>query len=364
MTMAADVAPLDTPAKEGVPPIGDPIDARMLVKALASFREPRLGRSLFEITVTAVPLLVLWVAMWAALHFVGLWLALLLALPTAGFLMRLFLIQHDCGHDAFFRHRAINDWVGRALGIFTLTPYDYWRRRHATHHATSGNLDRRGVGDLPVLTVQEYLARGRWGRFGYWLNRHPAVLFGVGPAYVFLLEQRLPIGLMRHGWRPWVSTMVTNVAVLALAIGLMALIGIGPFLLLHLPVVLLAATAGVWLFFVQHQFEYTQWDETRDWNHAEAALHGSSYYDLPGILRWFSANIGIHHVHHLASRIPYYRLPEVLRDYPELRNHSRLTLRESLTCVRLALWDEGHRRLISFREMRANRALERAIVAD
>lgn len=328
------------------------IDATSLTRSLARFREPNVARSVTEIAISAVPLAVLWVAMWAALHFVGFWLALILAVPAAGFLVRLFMIQHDCGHDAFFRRRATNDWVGRILGVLTLTPYDYWRRRHATHHATSGNLDLRGVGDVGTLTVEEYLERGRWGRFGYWLSRHPAVLFGLGPTYLFFLQQRLPIGLMRVGWRPWVSTMATNLGIAVLTAGLMWLVGVGPFLMVHVPIVLFAATAGVWLFFVQHQFEHTHWSDGAEWNHADAALHGSSHYDLPGVLRWFSANIGIHHVHHLASRIPFYRLPEVLRSHPELRDVGRLTLWQSFSCVRLALWDNGRKRLITFGELR------------
>ena len=328
------------------------IDATALTRVLLTYREPRLVRSVAEIAVTAIPLVVLWAIMWAALHYVGFWLTLLLAVPAAGFLVRLFMIQHDCGHDAFFRRRATNDWVGRVLGVLTLTPYDYWRRRHATHHATSGNLDGRGVGDVTTLTVEEYLERGRWGRLGYRLLRHPAVLFGIAPTYLFFLEQRLPIGLMRAGWSPWVSTMATNFAILLLAAGLIWLVGLGPFLLIEVPIVLFAATAGVWLFFVQHQFEGTHWSEGDDWNHAQAALHGSSHYDLPGVLRWFSANIGVHHVHHLASRIPFYRLPEVLRSHPELRGVGRLTLWQSFACVRLALWDDRRHQLISFREMR------------
>lgn len=332
--------------------MGAEIDAAAIGRSLAGFREPDVARSVAEIAVTAIPLVVLWGAMVASLHFVGVWLTLLLAVPAAGFLVRLFMIQHDCGHDAFFRRRTTNDWVGRVLGVLTLTPYDYWRRRHATHHATSGNLDGRGVGDVATLTVAEYLARGRWGRFGYWLSRHPAVLLGLGPTYIFVLQQRLPIGLMGDGWRPWASTMATNLGIVALSAGLMALVGVGPFLVIQVPIVLLAATAGVWLFFVQHQFEDTHWAEGETWSHADAALRGSSHYDLPGVLRWFSANIGIHHVHHLASRIPFYRLPEVLEKHPELRDVGRLTLWQSFACVRLALWDESRRRLISFREMR------------
>ncbi len=306
---------------------------------------------MFELAVTVVPLAALWVLMWATLD-VGYWLSLPLALPAAGFMVRLFMIQHDCGHGAFFRHRLANDWVGRVIGVLTLTPYDLWRRTHAIHHATSGNLDRRGIGDVDTLTVREYLALSRWGRLRYRLYRHPAVMFGLGPAYLFIFRQRLPVGLMRGGWQPWLSAMATNAAIAIVVAALMWVIGIGPFLLVHLPIMLLAAAIGVWLFYVQHQFQDTLWAHDQNWNLHEAALHGSSYYDLPGILRWFTANIGVHHVHHLCSRIPYYRLRRVLRDHPELGDMGRLTLVQSFRCVRLVLWDETQRRLISFREMR------------
>jgi omega-6 fatty acid desaturase (delta-12 desaturase) len=177
-------------------------------------------------------------------------------------------------------------------------------------------------------------------------------MFGIGPTYLFLLRHRLPIGLMRGGWRPWISVMATNLGIVAIVALLIWLIGIGAFLLVHLPIMLLAASIGVWLFYVQHQFEDTSWDNDGEWSIQNAALHGSSYYDLPAVLRWFTANIGMHHVHHLNSRIPYYRLPRALRDHPELRNISRLTLLESFRCVRLVLWDESRRRLVSFREAR------------
>ena len=262
-----------------------------------------------------------WVLMWASYYFGFWWLTLLLAVPAAGFLVRLFMIQHDCGHGAFFRHRLANDWIGRALGVLTLTPYDFWRRTHAIHHATSGNLERRGIGDVDTLTVREYLALSRWRRLMYRFYRHPAVMFGLGPAYLFVLRHRLPFGLMRSGWQPWLSTMGTNLAIAIVAATLIWLIGVGPFLLVHGPIMLLAAAMGVWLFYVQHQFEQTVWAHDDTWNLHEVALHGSSYYVLPGILRWFTANIGVHHVHHLCSRIPYYRLPRVLREHPELERH-------------------------------------------
>jgi omega-6 fatty acid desaturase (delta-12 desaturase) len=236
--------------------------------------------------------------------------------------------------------------------VFTLTPYDYWRRAHGIHHAASGNLDRRGIGDIDTLTVGEYLALSRWRRLGYRLYRNPIVLFGIGPAYLFILRHRLPFGLMRDGWVPWISALATNGAIALLAAGMMWWIGIGPFLLVHLPIAMLGGAIGVWLFYVQHQFEHTTWSDDQNWRFSAAALYGSSFYDLPGVLRWFTANIGVHHVHHLCSRIPFYRLPRALRDHPDLANVGRLTLRRSLACVRLVLWDETASRLITFREVR------------
>ncbi|MPZ38325.1 MAG: fatty acid desaturase [Rhizobiales bacterium] len=333
-----------------------PSKARDWTQILARYRTPSPVRGMVELAITAGPLVLLWFLMWATLDF-GYWLCLLLAVPAAGFLVRLFMIQHDCGHGAFFRHRLANDWVGRLIGVLTLTPYDFWRRTHAIHHSTSGNLDRRGTGDIDTLTVHEYLARSRWGRLRYRVYRHPIIMFGIGPAYLFIVQHRLPVGLMRGGWQPWLSTMATNFAIAALVATMIWLIGVGAFLLVHLPIMLLAGSIGVWLFYVQHQFEDTVWANDRAWNLHEAALHGSSYYDLPHVLRWFTANIGAHHIHHLCSRIPCYRLPLVLRDYPDLSGIGQLTLLQSFRCVRLVLWDEGLQRLISFRELRQRHAL-------
>jgi omega-6 fatty acid desaturase (delta-12 desaturase) len=333
-------------------------DARGWAQILACYRVPSLGRSIVELAITVGPFALLWFLMWAMLY-LGYWVCLLLALPAAGFLVRLFMIQHDCGHGAFFSHRLANDWIGRVIGVLTLTPYDFWRRKHAMHHATSGNLDRRGTGDIDTLTVREYLARSRWGRLRYRVYRHPLVMFGVGPAYLFFLEHRLPVGLMRNGWMPWLSTMATNLAIAAVAATLIWLIGLGAFLLLHLPIMLLAASAGVWLFYVQHQFEDTVWSRDRVWSLHATALHGSSHYDLPNVLRWFTANIGAHHIHHLCSRIPYYRLQRVLQHHPDLGGIGRLTLIQSLGCARLALWDERQQRLISFDELRQHHVSQR-----
>jgi omega-6 fatty acid desaturase (delta-12 desaturase) len=328
-----------------------PTAARDWMAVLARYREPNHARSVLELLITAGPFVLLWVLMWAALG-VGYWLCLLIAVPAAGFLVRLFLIQHDCGHGALFRQRVANDWVGRVIGVLTLTPYDVWRRTHAIHHATSGNLDRRGIGDIDTLTVHEYLALSPWRRLAYRLYRHPIIMFGLGPAYLFLLQHRLPVGMMRGGWQPWFSTMATNAAIALGVVAMMWLVGVGPFVLVHLPITLLAASMGVWLFYVQHQFEGTFWAENRVWSLHEAALHGSSHYDLPAVMRWFTANIGVHHVHHLCSRIPFYRLTNVLDDHPELKGIGRITLLDSLACVRLVLWDEAKRKMISFRQLR------------
>lgn len=326
-------------------------DARTWASVIAPYRQPDTLRSVREIIVTAVPFSALWaLSAWAAVN--GWWLGLLLTIPAAGFLVRLFMLQHDAGHGALFARRSLNDWTGRVIGVLTLTPYDYWRRSHATHHATAGNLDKRGTGDVKTLTVAEYRALSRWARMRYRFYRHPLVMFGIGPAWIFICQYRFPIGMMRHGPRPWVSTIATNLGIAIPALGLIWLMGLVPFLLVQLPITLMAATAGVWLFYVQHQFEDTHWSGGKEWDFHHASLHGSSHYDLPRALQWFTGNIGIHHVHHLSSKIPFYRLPEVLRDHAELQHVGRITFLESIRSVKLVLWDEHSQRLVSFKNAR------------
>lgn len=325
--------------------------AKDWVAILARYREPSVRRSVWELAVTLVPFFALWALAWAALS-ISVWLTLAISAVNALFLVRLFCIQHDCGHASFLPNRTAQDWVGRCLGVLTLTPYDVWRRTHAIHHAQHGNLDQRGIGDVLTLTVAEYRARGWFGRLMYRAYRHPVTLFLIGPTYLFLLQNRLPVGLMRSGWRFWGSAWGTN-AMLALILGAIIWFGgIMPFLTIFLPTSIIAGSIGVWLFYVQHQFEDTHWSRGDDWQLHEAALTGSSHYVLPQPLRWLSANIGIHHVHHLYSRIPFYRLPQILRDHAELAQMQRLTLWDSLKSVNLHLWDEGSRRLVSFREAR------------
>lgn len=333
---------------------GPGLQKRSWIAALARYREPNTLRSMLEILASTMPFAAFWAAA-ATLTTHGHWWGLILTVPAAGLLVRLFMLQHDCGHGSLFSRRSLNDWTGRALGVLTFTPYDYWRRTHAVHHASAGNLDHRGIGDVDTLTVREYQARPWAGRLGYWLYRHPLVMFGLGPAWLFVCQYRLPVGLMRSGLEPWLSTIITNLCIAGMAALLIWLIGLTSFLLVQGLIILMAATVGVWLFYVQHQFEETHWSEGRQWNQQTAALHGSSHYDLPPLLRWLSGNIGIHHVHHLSSRVPFYRLPEVLRDFPELRDINRITFRQSLGTVKLVLWDEETRRLVSFRQARSVR---------
>lgn len=323
------------------------LDPKKLGRKLLPYRNPRLVRSISELAITLVGYIaLLWVMFIAAER--GYWLALVLTMPAAGLLVRLFLIQHDCGHGSFLPSRAANDWVGRCLGVLTLTPYACWRRSHALHHANTGNLDARGLGDVYTLTVREFRSLSRWRQILYRMYRHPLVLFGFGPAYLFLLRHRLPIGLMTAGREYWVSAIGTNVAIAALVAHLVHQFGLTSLLLVQLPVTLLAASVGVWLFYVQHQFEEGHWERDADWSFHEAAFHGSSHLELPGILRWFTANVGAHGVHHLASRIPFYRLPEVLRNHPELVPMNRLKIADTFQTFRLALWDEEQSRMVTF----------------
>jgi omega-6 fatty acid desaturase (delta-12 desaturase) len=334
-------------------------DIRHLAARLKSYGEPDLKRSIWQLLTTGAAFAALWLGMWLSLG-LGYWITLLLAVPAAGFLVRFFVIQHDCGHGSLFKSRRANDLIGRVIGVLTLTPYDYWRKAHAIHHATSGNLDRRGVGDINTLTVREYGELSRWQRFGYRLYRHPLVLFVIGPTYLFVFKHRLPFDLPLLQKRLWASIAATNIGIVALIVTMAILVGPIDLIKVQLPVVLLASSMGVWLFFVQHQFEDSYWRQEGDWSFHQAGLQGSSYYRLPKVLQWFTASIGIHHVHHLCSRIPNYRLQECLDRFPELMQARQLTLVESLKCARLALWDENLGRMIGFRDLERDRVAGRS----
>jgi len=321
---------------------------------LNEFKKSDNPRAVFEIAVTVIPLALLWFGMWKALQagsLTGYLAYVVQLLLAAGMIIRLFILQHDCGHGSLFSSKKTNDRVGRVLGVFTYTPYSYWRYLHAAHHSTNGDLDRRGLGDIDTYTVSEYNELSTLKKLQYRIYRNPFVMFVIGPFYMFILRHRLPICLM-HDRTAWISAMTTNVAILVVALALISVVGLKTFLLIQIPVVTLGAAIGVWLFYVQHQYESTYWDKKPEWNHENAALQGSSYYDLPQPFMWITGNIGIHHVHHLSSRIPFYKLPKVLKTHPELKEIGRLKFVESLKCIHLALWDDAARQLISFKDAR------------
>lgn len=333
------------------PTDSESLSAREWAKVLIKYRTPQTSRSMFELGITLFPFLIIWGAAWWALS-ISPWLTFAIALLNGPFLVRLFAIQHDCGHRSFVENRALGDWIGRLIGVLTVTPYEMWRYAHAVHHSASGNLDRRGLGDINTMTVREYHAASPLARLYYRIYRNPIMTFAIAPAVLFLIVNRLPFGFMTQR-KFWISAMGNNLGLLALLGPIYFFGGWEPILLIFLPSTILASSIGVWLFYVQHQFEHAHWEKDEDWDVHEAALHGSSHYVLPPFLQWLTANIGIHHVHHLQSRIPFYRLPEVLRDHKDLAVGAQMTIRESLHTARLHLWDEEGKRLLSYKDARA-----------
>ena len=303
-------------------------------QAVAAYQNPDLRRSLWQIANSLVPFLALWYLAYRMLA-VSYWLTLGTAVLAAGFLVRIFIIFHDCGHGSFFRSKAANDTIGFVTGILTLTPYFDWRHEHAIHHATAGDLDRRGRGDVWTMTVAEYRAASFWQRLGYRLYRNPLVMFGIGPLYVFLLKQRLP--RPGSGTRERMSVHVTNLALTVILAALALTIGLKAVLLVHLPILVISGAAGVWLFYVQHQFEEVYWQRGEQRDYVDVALKGSSLFALPRVLQWFSGNIGFHHIHHLSPRIPNYRLEKCYREQPLFQSVDRITLLSSLRTLRLRL---------------------------
>jgi acyl-lipid omega-6 desaturase (Delta-12 desaturase) len=315
----------------------------------ARFAKPSLGRALWQLTSTLPPFALLWALMaWSLYSGWGYGWTLLLALPTAGLYVRLFIIQHDCGHGSYFASRRANHWLGACLGLITLFPFGYWKKTHAVHHGTSGNLDRREFGDIRTLTLKEYRARSRLGRFGYRCYRSMPVLLGLGPVFQFVIKHRVPFDLPLSWKKEWRSVLLNNLMLLFAAVALGLAFSWHTVLLVHLPVVLVAGAMGVWLFYVQHVFEHAYWSRRGNWDYDRAAVAGSSYYDLPRVLHWFTGNIGYHHIHHLAPHIPNYRLRAAFESSPLLQRAPRLTLRSSLQCARMKLWDEDRGRMVGF----------------
>ncbi|HVR39915.1 MAG TPA: fatty acid desaturase [Thermoanaerobaculia bacterium] len=318
---------------------------------LKPYAESQRGRSIFQLVNSFALYIAAWfLTLW--LVSVSYWLALPAAFLSASLLIRLFIIFHDCGHGSFFRSRRANGVIGAIVGVMTLTPYQAWRRRHAAHHAATGNLDveDRSLGTINTLTVNEYRALSPGRRFLYRVYRHPFVILGIGALFHFIVSQRFPQPVpmsWRHIERR--SVWWTNVGIVLSVTAAVFLFGWKNFLLVQIPITCISSAMGMWLFFVQHQFDNAYWEHTPPWNYHDASLYGSSHYDLHPVLHWFTGNIGFHHVHHLNSRIPNYRLKECLDSNPPLQVAPKLRLFESLRCATLALWDEERRTLVSFR---------------
>jgi omega-6 fatty acid desaturase (delta-12 desaturase) len=318
-------------------------------QVIAKYQQPELVRSIWQIINTLVPYFALWVLMVLSLQ-VSYWLTLLLAIPAAGFMIRTFILFHDCGHGSFFKSKRANATLGIITGILTFTPYYSWRHAHAVHHATVADLDRRGVGDVLTLTVKEYQALPGRKKLGYRLVRQPLVMFTVGSLAVFLIGHRFSKrgDARRERW----SVYWTNLALAGIITLLSFTIGLKAFILVQLPILVLGTSAGVWLFYVQHQFEGTYWARHNNWDYLTAALKGSSFYKLPRVLQWFTGNIGYHHIHHVSPRIPNYLLEKCHNAHPLFQQVKPLTLTSSLRSLRLRFWDEEAQKLVGFAELK------------
>ena len=316
---------------------------------MAPYQTPTAGRSLWQVANTLIPYALLWYLMYRSLA-VSYWLTAPLAILAAGFLVRVFIIFHDCGHGSFFRSRKANDALGFVTGVITFTPYYQWRWEHAIHHASAGNLDKRGMGDVWTLTVEEYLRASRWKRFAYRLARNPFLLFVLAPLALFVIQQRFPA--LKAGPRERRSVYWTNLALLVLAFALSVAFGFKAYLLLQLSVMLMAGTVGVWLFYVQHQFDGVYWARHQDWDYTAAALQGSSFYKLPKVLQWFTGSIGFHHIHHLRPGIPNYNLERCHRAVRLFQTVKPVTFFSSLRSLTFRLWDEQRQKLVGYGHLR------------
>ena len=321
---------------------------------VAKYQRPNTRAAIIQMCTTLIPLAASIVLMAFAMR-IHYGLVLLLAIPTGGLLVRTFIVMHDCGHGSFFASRRWNDIVGFVTGVLTFTPYVQWRRDHAIHHATSGNLDKRGWGDVTTLTVKEYLALSRWGRLKYRLYRNPLTLLVFGPVWM-AISQRLPTPGEMTTAKERLSVHATNIVLVAVAVLLGILGALDTAAAIYLPAFLVAGATGIWLFYVQHQFEDAYWRPASEWDYATSALKGSSYLKLPKVFQWFTGNIGLHHVHHLSPRIPNYRLQQCHDEHPEFQNVPTITFWQGMKALGLKLWDEERSRMIGFRELRRARA--------
>jgi len=315
-------------------------------KNINKYQSPSLRKSIWQITDTFIPYIGLWIAIVFSLS-VSLWLTAFLIFLASGFLVRLFIIFHDCGHGSFFKSKTANETVGKLFGILAFTPYYKWHNQHMRHHANVGNLDKRGEGDVWTLTKREYQASSRWGKLKYRVYRNPLVMFGIGSVYIFLIQNRLTSKTMTQ--KEKINIYFTNAALLLLCIVMSTAIGFVNFLVIQLLILYISAIGGLYLFYMQHQFEDVTWFRTDNWNYRTVALKGSSFVKFPKLLQWFSGNIGFHHIHHLNSRIPNYNLSRCYRENRVFRDIKPVTFFKSFRALRLRLWDEQLQRLVSFR---------------
>lgn len=319
---------------------------------VAKYQKPQIWSGVWQIVNSLVPYAALWYLMYLSQK-VSYWLTLPLAVLAGGFLVRIFIIFHDCGHGSFFKSRKANDILGFITGLITFTPYYEWRWEHALHHSSAGDLDRRGMGDVWTLTVQEYLEASRWKRFAYRLARNPFILFVLAPLYVFLVQQRFP--KPKSPRRERLSVYWTNLGILIMAAGLSWIFGLKAYLLIQLGAIMVAGSVGIWLFYVQHQFEDVYWERGDHWDYTAAALKGSSFYKLPRVLQWFSGNIGFHHIHHLSPRIPNYHLEKCHQAEPLFQTVKPITLFASFKSFTFRLWDEQRQKLVGYGVLRTAR---------
>jgi omega-6 fatty acid desaturase (delta-12 desaturase) len=316
---------------------------------VAPYQQPRLSAALWQLATTLLPLALLFWLMYRVMT-VSYGLTLLLAIPAAGLLVRSFIIMHDCGHGSFFKSRRANEVVGWFTGVITLTPFAQWRKDHALHHASSGDLDRRGHGDIDTITAQEYIALSDEKRRHYRFIRNPAVMLLLGPLYLMLSQRRLMKGVDINSIQRF-SVYSTNIAIVVIAVGFSLWIGFGNFFAVYFPAMYIAAASGIALFYVQHQFEEAYWQRHEEWDYATAAIKGSSYFRMNPVLQWFTGNIGLHHVHHLGPRIPNYNLARAHAENPMFHEVTVLTMRDAIATMRLKFWDEETQRLIGLREL-------------
>ncbi|ERI11773.1 fatty acid desaturase [Aneurinibacillus aneurinilyticus] len=320
-----------------------------LRKHIAPYEKPNIKSSAWQLINTLVPFFMLWFLAYESLS-ISYILAFGLSTIAAGFLVRIFIIFHDCCHQSFFKNQLANKIIGTITGILTLCPYEQWRRSHSIHHATSSNLNKRGTGDVWVLTVEEYVSAPLWLRFAYRMYRNPFVMFGLGPIYIFLISYRFNVKGARLNER--VNTYITNLSIVGLAGLLCWTIGWKSFLMIQGPIFFVSGSLGIWLFYVQHQFENSYFEKEEEWDYVKAALEGSSFYKLPKLLQWITGNIGFHHVHHLSPRVPNYYLEEVHNSHLSLQNVQTITIASSLRSLRFRLWDEQNKKFVGFKEIK------------